>query len=207
MLCLSSLPTRRGQAEPQGQTRPGLARTGDSMQRPLPADGRLAVCGALCGTEGLSHLSLCQAKGQAPDFKSFGKFSDLLQINPVHLTRCRLRICGDVFKNRINMSTHSQPGCSSLSSHRAVGRPPQYLLCLSSFSTPSSCTSHPSRHFYPRVSHSCLPCHFPEQGHNSLGLNNSSSQQGEALGRGIQTHFAGKPAHIQCKDKHKKVSL
>lgn len=75
-VCLSSLPTQRRQAELQGQTRPGLARTGDSMQCPLPADGRLAVCGALCGTEGLSHLSLCQAKGQASDFKSFGKFSD-----------------------------------------------------------------------------------------------------------------------------------
>lgn len=98
MLPLSSLPTQRRQAELQGQTRPGLARTGDSVHRPLPADGRLAVCGALCGTEGLSHLSLCQAKGQASDFKSFGKFSDLLQINPVHLTRCCLRICGDVFK-------------------------------------------------------------------------------------------------------------
>lgn len=74
----------------------------------LPADGRLAVRGALCSTESLSHLSLGQAKGQAPDFKSFGKFSDLLQINPIHLTRCRLRICGDVFKNRINTSTHIQ---------------------------------------------------------------------------------------------------
>lgn len=72
----------------------------------LPADGRLAVRGALCGTEGLAHLSLGQAEGQAPDFKSFGKFSDLLQINPIHLTRSRLRICGDVFKNRINTSTH-----------------------------------------------------------------------------------------------------
>lgn len=97
MLCSSSLPTPRRRAELQEQTRPGLARV-SGMQSPLPADGWLAVCGALCGTEGLSHLSLCQAKGQASDFKSFGKLSNLLQINPVHLTRCRLRICGGVFK-------------------------------------------------------------------------------------------------------------
>lgn len=102
-LCASSFAHPEKKAEPRGQTRPRPARRGDSM---LPADGWLAVRGALCSTESLSHLSLRQAKGQAPDFKSFGKFSDLLQINPIHLTRCRLRICGDVFKNRINTSTH-----------------------------------------------------------------------------------------------------
>lgn len=91
----------------------GPGRLGEvtACEHGLPADGRLAVRGALCGTEGLAHLSLGQAKGQAPDFKSFGKFSDLLQINPIHLTRSRLRICGDVFKNRINTSTHIRVLC------------------------------------------------------------------------------------------------
>lgn len=142
MLRLSSLPTQRRQAELQGQTRPGLARTGDSMQRPLPADGRLAVCRALCGTEGLSHLSLCQAKGQASDFKSFGKFSDLLQINPVHLTRCRLRICGDVFK--IGSTCQHTAGRVFITEQPYRGKASQYLLCLSSFNIPSSHTIHPS---------------------------------------------------------------
>lgn len=101
-----ALPTRRREAGPRGQGGPGRPGEVTACGHGLPADGRLAVRGALGGTESLAHLSLGQAKGQAPDFKSFGKFSDLLQINPIHLTRCRLRICGDVFKNRINTSPH-----------------------------------------------------------------------------------------------------
>lgn len=130
----------------------------------LPADGWLAVRRALCSTESLSHLSLGQAKRQAPDFKSFGKFSDLLQINPIHLTRCRLRICGDVFKNRINTSTHIRVISVitvyrkvALFSSRAAGKPTlQNVLCLphEAPKSPSSIrytsTNHLSRYFYPR---------------------------------------------------------
>lgn len=140
----------------------GPGRLGEvtACEHGLPADGRLAVRGALCGTEGLAHLSLGQAKGQAPDFKSFGKFSDLLQINPIHLTRSRLRICGDVFKNRINTSTHIRVLCvhdgwwesGSFYNSRAVGKPHgrMFFVSLVWSSSPypqliSTCTNHPLR--------------------------------------------------------------
>lgn len=51
----------------------------------LPADGRLAVRRPLGGTERLAHLSLCQAQGQPADLECFGKFTNLLQVDPVHL--------------------------------------------------------------------------------------------------------------------------
>lgn len=62
----------------------------------LPADGRLAIGWAFRGAQGLANLSLCQAKGQAPDLKSFGKFSDFFQIHPIHLSSGCLRICWNI---------------------------------------------------------------------------------------------------------------
>lgn len=58
----------------------------------LPADGRLAVRRPLGGAERLAHLSLCQAQGQPADLESFGKFADLLQVDPVHLAGGGLRV-------------------------------------------------------------------------------------------------------------------
>ena len=164
-LCSHTLPFQLCPPEEEKLSREdkrGPGRLGEvtACEHGLPADGRLAVRGALCGTEGLAHLSLGQAKGQAPDFKSFGKFSDLLQINPIHLTRSRLRICGDVFKNRINTSTHIRVLCvhdgwwesDSFYNSRAVGKPHgrMFFVSLEWSSSPypqliSTCTSHPLR--------------------------------------------------------------
>lgn len=59
----------------------------------LPADGRLTVCRPLGCTECLAHLGLSQAQRQAPDLECFGEFSDLLQVDPVHLAGGGLRVC------------------------------------------------------------------------------------------------------------------
>lgn len=58
----------------------------------LPADGRLAVRRPLGGAERLAHLSLCQAQGQPADLECFGKFTNLLQVDPVHLAGGGLRV-------------------------------------------------------------------------------------------------------------------
>lgn len=58
----------------------------------LPADGRLAVRRPLGGAERLAHLSLCQAQGQPADLECFGKFANLLQVDPVHLAGGGLRV-------------------------------------------------------------------------------------------------------------------
>lgn len=58
----------------------------------LPADGRLTVRRPLGGAQSLPHLSLRQAQGQAADLECFGEFSDLLQVDPVHLAGGRLGV-------------------------------------------------------------------------------------------------------------------
>lgn len=58
----------------------------------LPADGRLAVRRPLSGAERLAHLSLCQAQGQPADLECFGEFTNLLQVDPVHLAGGGLRV-------------------------------------------------------------------------------------------------------------------
>lgn len=58
----------------------------------LPADGRLAVRWPLGRAERLAHLSLCQAQGQPADLKCFGEFTNLLQVDPIHLAGGGLRV-------------------------------------------------------------------------------------------------------------------
>lgn len=58
----------------------------------LPADGGLAVSRPLSCTQRLAHLSLCQAQGQAADLECFGEFTNLLQVDPVHLAGGGLRV-------------------------------------------------------------------------------------------------------------------
>lgn len=60
----------------------------------LPADGRLAVCRPLGGAQRLAHLGLRQAQGKPADLERFGKFPNLLQVDPVHLAGGGLRVCG-----------------------------------------------------------------------------------------------------------------
>lgn len=58
----------------------------------LPADGRLAVRRPLGGAQCLAHLGLCEAQGQPADLECFGEFTDLLQVDPVHLAGGGLRV-------------------------------------------------------------------------------------------------------------------
>lgn len=63
-----------------------------SLCSSLPADGRLAVRRPLGRAERLAHLSLCEAQGQPADLECFGEFTNLLQIDPVHLAGGGLRV-------------------------------------------------------------------------------------------------------------------
>lgn len=46
----------------------------------LPADGRLAVGGTLCGRECLAHLCLREAQREPADLEILGKLADLLKV-------------------------------------------------------------------------------------------------------------------------------
>lgn len=75
----------------------------------LPADGRLAVSRPLGRAERLAHLSLCQAQGQAADLECFGEFTNLLQVDPVHLAGGGLRVYDTTHTHLISLAL-----CSSV---------------------------------------------------------------------------------------------
>jgi len=58
----------------------------------LPADGGLAVRRPLGGAQRLAHLSLSQTQRQPADLECFGEFTNLLQVDPVHLAGGGLRV-------------------------------------------------------------------------------------------------------------------
>ena len=61
-----------------------LRHTRDDPLSCSPADGGLAVGRPLSGAQGLSHLSLSEAQGEAADLELFRKLPDLVQVHPVH---------------------------------------------------------------------------------------------------------------------------
>jgi hypothetical protein len=62
----------------------GCAQVNTDLAVHLPADGTLTVGRSFCDAQGLSNLCLGQTQGQSPKFESFGKFLDLVQIDPIH---------------------------------------------------------------------------------------------------------------------------